>query len=320
MDKAVSIPSPAVAARSRARSHRLMHLLMLLATFCWAGNVVAIKEALDGFTPLALALLRIGGAAVIFAGLFWGWRNRPSIRLTRREWFIMAMVAVTGVTFNQLFFIAGLARSSVAHAGLIVALGPVMVLVISCLLRLEALTILKFAGMLISFGGVAVLTTGKVGHGNGGYWVGDMILLAGSTVFASYTILMKEIADKYHVLTLNMAAYALGTMVMIPFGASALGNVRWASIPPHAWAGMAYAILFGSVVPYLSFSIAINELTASRVAAFSYIQPVIATGLGAWLLAERISLKIILGGTLILLGVYLTERERGEEQEVGSRE
>jgi len=83
---------------------------------------------------------------------------------------------------------------------------------------------------------------------------------------------------------------------------------------------MAYAIVFGSVVPYLSFSIAINELTASHVAAFSYIQPVIATGLGAWLLAERISLKIILGGTLILLGVYLTERERGEEQEVGSRE
>ena len=314
MDKAVSIPSPAVEARSGARSHRLMHLLMLLATFCWAGNVVAIKEALDGFTPLALALLRIGGAAVIFTGLFWGWRNRPSIRLTRREWFIMAMVAVTGVTFNQLFFIAGLARSSVAHAGLIVALGPVMVLVISCLLRLEALTVLKFAGMLISFGGVAVLTTGKVGHGNGGYWVGDMILLAGSTVFASYTILMKEIVDKYHVLTLNMAAYAIGTMVMIPFGVSAVGGVRWASMPPHAWVGLAYAILFGSVVPYLSFSIAINELTASRVAAFSYIQPVIATGLGVWLLAEGISLKIILGGTLILLGVYLTERERGEEQ------
>lgn len=320
MDKAVFIPSPAVEARSRARSHRLMHLLMLLATFCWAGNVVAIKEALDGFQPLALALIRIGGAAAIFAVLFWGWRDRPAIRLTRREWFVMAMVAMTGVTFNQLFFIAGLARSSVAHAGLIVALGPVMVLVISCLLRLEALTILKFAGMLISFGGVAVLTTGKVGHGSGGHWVGDMILLAGSGVFATYTILMKEIADKYHVLTLNLAAYAIGTMVMIPFGVSAVADVRWASIPPHAWAGMGYAILFGSVVPYLAFSTAINELTASRVAAFSYIQPVIATGLGVWLLAERISLKIILGGTLILLGVYLTERERGEEQEVGSRE
>ncbi|MGH6629065.1 MAG: DMT family transporter, partial [Burkholderiales bacterium] len=142
---------------------------MLLATFCWAGNVVAIREALDGFNPFALALLRIGGAAVVFTALFWGWRNRPAIRLTRREWFIMTMVAMTGMTFNQLFFIAGLARSSVAHAGLIVALGPVMVLVISCLLRLEALTVLKFSGMLISFGGVAVLTTGKVGHGNGGH-------------------------------------------------------------------------------------------------------------------------------------------------------
>ncbi|MFB3920130.1 MAG: DMT family transporter [Terriglobia bacterium] len=314
MDKAVSVSPPTVEARSRARSHRLMHLLMLLATFCWAGNVVAVKEALDGFTPLALTMLRIGGAAGVFAGLFWGWRGRPAIRLTAREWFVMALVAMTGVTFNQLFFIAGLARSSVAHAGLIVALGPVMVLVISCLLRLEALTVLKFAGMLISFGGVAVLTTGKVGQGGGGHWIGDMILLAGSGVFAGYTILMKEIANKYHVLTLNVAAYAIGSLAMVPFGASAVASARWDSVPPHAWVGLVYAILFGSVVPYLSLSIAINELTASRVAAFSYIQPVISTGLGAWLLAEKISAKIILGGTLILLGVYLTERERGEEQ------
>lgn len=320
MDSAVPVPAQAVEALRRSRSHALMHTLMLLATFCWAANIVAVKEGLKGFGPLALALLRISGAWVLFTILFFGRRNRPPLRLTGREWLTMALVAMTGVTFNQLFFIGGLAHSSVAHAGLIVALGPVMVLVLSCLLRLEALTVLKFVGMLVSFGGVAVLTTGKVGHGNSGQLLGDMLLLAGSGVFAGYTILMKEIAGRYDAVTLNALAYTIGVVGMIPFGAYSLVDVRWVSIPPHAWLGLAYAIVFGSVVPYLILAVAINELTASRVAAFSYIQPVIATGLGIWLLGEGLTLKIILGGMLILLGVYLTERERGEEQGVGSRE
>jgi drug/metabolite transporter (DMT)-like permease len=49
------------------------------------------------------------------------------------------------------------------------------------------------------------------------------------------------------------------------------------------------------------------------VAAFAYLQPVVAALLGAWLLGERITLRVVAGGGLILLGVYLAERERGEE-------
>jgi drug/metabolite transporter (DMT)-like permease len=66
--------------------------------------------------------------------------------------------------------------------------------------------------------------------------------------------------------------------------------------------------------------VAMTELTAARVAAFAYIQPVIATALGIWLLHETLTVKIVLGGVLIIAGVYITERERGEEaaERVGS--
>jgi drug/metabolite transporter (DMT)-like permease len=295
-----------------------MHLLMLLATFCWAANIIAAKHALTGFSALALAALRIVGAALLFALLFLV-RGKPlGFRLTRRHWLVMTLLALSGVTFNQIFFIGGLARTSVAHAGLIVAIGPVMVLVLSCLMRLEALTGPKFVGMLISFGGVAVLTTGKAAQGNNGHYIGDLILLAGSAVFAYYTILMKEVADQYDPLTLNTLAFGLGALLMVPFGTWSVLRVSWAAVSTQAWWSLAYMVVFGSVLPYLLFAIAMTELTASRVAAFSYIQPVIATGLGIWLLAEKLTVKIILGGILILSGVYLTERERGEE--IGNRE
>lgn len=291
-----------------------MHGLMLVATFCWAGNIVAIKDAVEGFSVLALTGLRVTGATVIYLFLFFLIKRRLPRRLSRREWFVMALVAMSGVTFNQLFFIAGLSRSPVSHAGLIVALGPVMVLAISCLMRLEALTVPKFVGMLISFAGVAVLTTGKAVHASGAYWRGDLILLAGSAVFAIYTILVKEVAEKYDALTLNALAYGIGLPILLPFAARASLNVRWESVPWHAWWGLGFAILFGSVVPYLLFAVVLTELTAARVAAFAYIQPVIATVFGVWLMHEHLTVKIIIGGILILGGVYITERERGEEQ------
>jgi drug/metabolite transporter (DMT)-like permease len=64
--------------------------------------------------------------------------------------------------------------------------------------------------------------------------------------------------------------------------------------------------------------LALTVLAASRVAAFSYLQPFFATSLGIWLLAERLTPRLLAGGALILLGVYLTERERGEDKEVSS--
>ncbi len=314
MNKTVSLPAQPAENKRALQSHSLMHGLMLVATFCWAGNIVAIKDALEGFSALALAGLRVTGATIIYLVLFFLIKKRLPRRLSPREWFFMALVAMSGVTFNQLFFIAGLARSAVSHAGLIVALAPVMVLVLSCLMRLEALTIPKFVGMLISFGGVAVLTTGKALHTNGAYWLGDLILLAGSAVFALYTILVKEIAEKYDALTLNALAYGMGLPILLPFTARACFDVRWEGVSWHAWWGLGFAILFGSVVPYLLFAVVLTELTAARVAAFAYIQPVIATVFGVWLMHEHLTVKIVLGGILILGGVYVTERERGEGQ------
>ena len=292
-----------------------MHLLMLVATGCWAANLVAGKAALKGFDALALAQLRIAGGAVLFLGLFFLRGGLKTLRLDGRQWRFLALTGLFGVTLNQLCFIGGLAHTSVAHAGLVVAVGPVTVLVLSCLMRLESLTVLKFLGMLIAFCGVAVLTTGKASPG-GGHWTGDLILLAGTGVFAYYTILMKEAVDRYDVVTISALTFGLGFLFMLPFGAGAVWRIQWSALPTQAWWGLAFMISFGTMVAYLIYAFALTELTAARVAAFGYLQPVIASALGVWLLAENLTGKVVFGGALILGGVYLTERERGEEKTI----
>jgi drug/metabolite transporter (DMT)-like permease len=310
LSSATPIPIEKPTARG---SHSRLHFVMLLVTVCWASNIIAGKEALTGFGSLALAQLRVLGTALIYAICFLATGRMARLRLSPRQWLLMVAGSLSGVTLNQLFFISGLARSTVAHTGLIVALGPVMVLVIAVLIRLEALTTWKFAGMMISFVGVGILTVDKAARGNGEHWMGDLILLAGTAVFAVYTILVKELANQYDTLTLNTLIFVPGAILMVPFCARAVAATNWAGLRLEAWWGLAFMILFGSVVPYVLFAYALTELAASRVAAFNYLQPVIASSLGIWVLSEKLTTKVLIGGALILAGVYLTERERGEE-------
>jgi len=311
-----SVVDPAVEPQKAShsiRTHRLMHLAMLIAVSCWAANMVAIKEALFGFSPMALAAVRAIAAAIVFGILFVFLREGSLLRLTRGQWLRFALMAFFGITMDQILFIEGVAHTNVPHAALIAAIQPVMVLVLSVVMRLEALTTLKFVGMAISFTGVVLLTYGKPGQGSHAYWLGDLILMVEVVVFAYYTILMKGVAEQYDVVTLNTVVFGLGALMMIPFGASALWSLHWSQIPVRSVLGLAFMIFFSAVIGYLLFVFALKGLTASRVAAFNYIQPVIATGLGIWLLHDKVNLWGMFGGGLILIGVYFTERERGEE-------
>jgi drug/metabolite transporter (DMT)-like permease len=320
-EAAVEVRRAPGAVSRRRRGSRLMFLLMLIATLCWATNIIAGKEALRGFGARALAEMRVLGASVIYVMLFLAWPradypetpsvrgsrvfqrrsapHRPFLARSRRGWASLALVALFGITLNQLFFIGGLARTSAAHTALIVALGPVRVLALSRMLRMEALTVLKSAGMLVAFCGVAVLTASKGGAGNGAHWQGDLLALAASGVFAYFTILVKKAAVQFDALTLNMIVFTLGSILMLPFTAAELLTVRWSAIPPLAWWGLTYMVILGSVLAYLLFAFALTELSPSRVAAFNYLQPVIAISLGVWMLGEKITAGLIAGGVLI---------------------
>ena len=75
-----------------------------------------------------------------------------------------------------------------------------------------------------------------------------------------------------------------------------------------AWLCLLFMALFPSTICYLIYSYALTHIPASRVAAFSYIQPVLATMLAVVMLGERVTLPLVAGGAVIFSGVYLTER------------
>lgn len=290
----------------------MMNFIMLWVTFFWAANAVAGKFALRGFSPMALAQLRATGTAVGFIVIYIAWRGWAPLRFSRREWIFIALAGFNGVTINQVTYLGGLSRTSVAHTALIIALGPVLVLALARLMHMETLTAAKGAGMILAFGGVGVLTLGKPSATSGASWVGDLILLAGRLAFAYYTILLKRGGERYDSLTLNTFTFAAGAILLVPFTLHSLFRAHWQGVPTAAWEGLGFMVIFGTLLAYLLYAFALTAMSASRAISFVYLAPVFAIGLGVWLLSETITWRVWVAGALILLGLYFTGQGKAE--------
>jgi drug/metabolite transporter (DMT)-like permease len=208
--------------------------------------------------------------------------------------------------------LGGLAGTSVIHTGLIQALGPIIVLVLSALIGREFLTLRNCAGMAIAFAGVAIMLGGGQASANGAHWTGDAILLAAGASFALYTIIMKDAASDYDPLTLSTLTFGLGAILLVPFCMGSISSVNWRQVPFRAWMGLAFMVVFGSVGAYLIYAFALRILSASQASAFNYLRPAVAAGLGVWLIGERLTSAVLAGGVLILVGVYLTEHDHSQ--------
>ena len=293
--------------RSKGLTAFSAYLLMSIATVGWSGNFVAMKIVMDDFPPQILIPLRMVGATILFL-LISAASLRRRFERGRGDWKTFAGLALTGVVLNQVFFVTGLWFSSVTHAALTLAMAPIFVLVISRWTHMEAMTAPKILGVLVAFGGVAVLTLAQAPL-DGDYWVGDLILLAGAVVFSIYTILAKRAAVRYDALTLNVVSYPMGSLLLAPVMAVTLPGFDWGAVSTSGWVAGAYVLIFGTTVPHLLFYKALDYLTAARVAAFGYLQPLLAAGFGVWLLQEPTTRGWALAAVMILGGVYLVERE-----------
>ena len=294
--------------RPKLTTARSAYTMMGVATLGWSANVVITKIAVVDFDPIALASIRVLGAAFIFtlmglpvlrrqAGLLW--RERKTF------WWL----AVTGPVLTQFLFISGIRLTSPIHAALMFCVGPVIVLLLSCWLRMEAFTLWKIFGALIAFCGVTVLSLEKSPFGHNGFGVGNLMILGGVMAFSIYTILAKKASVRHDTVTLNLFSYLIGASLVLPILGMSAPRMSWTTVPPVAWLAAGFMLVFGAVLPYWVYYKALENLTASQVAIFGYLQPLGATFWSLWILQERITGQMIVAAVLIIGGVYLAERK-----------
>lgn len=285
-----------------------LYSLIALMVFLWALNFIIGKIALREFPALLAGAMRASLAALIILPVYW-WtgRGREQRRWRREDLPRLLFLGVVGVAMNQLFFLVGLGRTSASHAAILMAVTPLLVLLMGAAAGHERITARKLAGMGVAMAGVATLEAGS-GGGREATVLGDLFILLASLTFAAFTVSGKGATSRHGSLTVNTFAYAGGAIVFSPILWMEGSRFSFGAVSMSAWAALLYMALFPSLVCYLIFYYALHWLPASRISAFSYLQPPLATGLAVLLLGEAVSGPLLGGGVLVLAGVVVAEK------------
>jgi drug/metabolite transporter (DMT)-like permease len=278
--------------------------LIIVMVLLWSVNFIVAKVALRELQPLVLSALRTTLAAMMILPIYL-WSKREQA-WALRDVPVLVSLGVFGVALNQVLFVYGLSQTSVSHSSLVIALTPMLVLLIAAMIGQERVTLKKLFGMSVALAGVATLQLrGGSGAGN---LIGDGLIFLAAITFAAFTVAGKDAATRHGSITVNTFAYVGGAIALAPV--TLWHGVRYSfwNVSVLGWVSLIYMALFPSVICYLIYYHALSRIPASRVSAFAYLQPLFATMMALPILGENLSSGVVLGGLLVLAGVWLTER------------
>jgi drug/metabolite transporter (DMT)-like permease len=287
----------------------------VLMIVIWALNYVFGKFALMYMDGLTLAAFRLVLAGILIIPVYFvrGFTNPPRQRFPMRDWPDLVWLAVFGVILNQGCFTIGLSLTSAGHASIIVGTVPVVVLLLARWRGLETLGFARILGMAIAFAGIIVLTSERAVHvgpasARAHPLAGDLFTLFGVIGFSVYSVWGKELAARYDSIAMNTFNQAAAAVIVLPLAIRQASRMDLSAVGWRGWADVFYMAAMSSIVGYVIFYWALRHMPASRLAAFSYLQPLMVILMGAVLLGERLTPHVAIGGALALTGVYLTER------------
>jgi drug/metabolite transporter (DMT)-like permease len=262
------------------------------------GNAVGVRFTNRELAPLWGAGLRFALAAALLLAVM------ALLRLPLPRGRAMAGALLYGVfNFGGAFALAyyGLVR---VHAGLgqtLLALVPLATLLLAVSQRQEHLKVAAVAGTLLALVGIFVMSQAPLRES-----VPPLSLLAivGSALcFAQAAVLVRRF-PRMHPVAMNAVGMAAGAALLVVGSAVADETIV---LPRRAatWAALAFLVLVGSVVVFVLYLVVLRIWSASRAAYVFVVTPFVTVALSVWLDDEPVGIELVLGGLLVLAGVYI---------------
>ena len=184
-----------------------------LMTVIWTLNPIAGKIAMRDFPPMLLVALRTAASGAMIGAVLW-FKRRSQPKVARKDWLLLLFFGVGLQVGNQIAFINGLGRTSVAHTAFVYALTPILVLALASYRGQEGFRARKLFGMVICIFGVMLLVRDQAG--GEATPLGDAIVFVGIIMFSCFTVFGKELQVRYGGVLLNAFAYMAGGIVLQP--------------------------------------------------------------------------------------------------------
>ena len=206
-----------------------------------------------------------------------------------------------------------------SHSSLIIGCAPILILLISRAMRLEAITMRKAIGMGLAFAGAATRWVwSRVATPAPAAPAGTCSRLCAGIGLALYTVLGKRAVTEYGAMRTGMLSNIAAAVMALPVALwqiHALARAgRLGAIGLQGWGAVIYMGVLASAISYLLYFWVLRYMTPARLGAVSYLQPIGAILLGLILLGEPISGRVAVGGLLVIAGVYAIQTRSGDVQ------
>ncbi|MFC1509752.1 DMT family transporter [Candidatus Omnitrophota bacterium] len=281
-------------------------IAMVATTFLWGLNTVISKNAM-GDTPESFRVfiyngLRIpGGAILLFLALK---MKGKSIAIQRKHILYCAVLSFFGLFMFMVTFILGVSLTSSANTGIILAMTPILIIVISLVTGTENPTKRIFGGILVGFCGMTVLTFKRGGIS---FNVGDVLILCSCCAWAIHTVYGKKLLHSYSPMVVIAWLYLFTSLYQLPFALYHLPSQDFSSVSQINWFYL-FVSVFGSVMlANTLYYYSVGKIGPSKAGVYTNLTPVFTLLLAVAIRGETITIVQILGLVLIVCGIALSK-------------
>jgi len=269
------------------------------------GNAVGVRFSNRELAPLWGAGLRFALAAALLV----------AVMVVLRLAFPWGRALVGSLLYGLFNFAGsfgltyyGLVQVHAGFGQIVLALVPLATLLLAVLWRQERLGAAAVVGTLLALAGVAVISYSPL-HQNVPL-LSVLAVVAGAICFAQALVLVRRFPP-VHPVTMNAIGMTTGAALLL-MAAFVADEPIVLPRRPETWAAMAYLVVIGSVVVFLLYLVVLRYWAASRASYGFVIIPFVTLLLSAWLDNEPVGLGLVVGGLLIVGGVYVGALRPGQ--------
>ena len=273
---------------------------LVAAGLLWGTTVPLSKLALEWLSPGWLAATRFGLAAAVLLAV----AGRTTGRARLRAAFTPKVLASGALGYGGSVMVqnAGITRTSVTHAALLIGATPVLVAIIAAVWQRSVARPVAWAGFVVSLLGVGLVAGGG---GGGATMAGDSLVLASLFLSAAVTVAQGRLLtgrDPVAVTAVQFLGAALGALLV------ALCTEGAPAVPAHPGPVLAVVALAagGTLVPFTLFAFGQKRVSAEVAGAFLNLEPLVGAIAGAAAFGDPVGLAQIAGGAAILAGIGLS--------------
>jgi drug/metabolite transporter (DMT)-like permease len=279
---------------------------LLVVYVVWGSTYLAIRVLVREAPPLIAAALRFFAAGLVMSFLAWRFRgnNPPPTRAQLGHYAAIGVLLLS--VGNGLVMWAEKSVPSGITA-LIVATVPLWLTLLDGLrANGQPWTARAWLGAVVGLVGVMLVARPET-TGAGPQWAGVIALQAAALSWTVGSLYAQALPHKLPLLAAAAVEMLAGAFVLLVLSRG-VGEPwsRMAMLSSSAWGAMLYLVVLGSIVGFTAFAYCLDQLPASTVGTYAYVNPAMAVLLGAVLLGEPLSAGLVTGGLLILVSVLVT--------------